>query len=45
MSGQDQQMIMMTRTLSEEVYQRSCQVMPGGVNSPVRAFHKVGGLP
>jgi len=45
MSGQDQQMIMMTRTLSEEVYQRSCQVMPGGVNSPVRAFHKVGGTP
>lgn len=30
---------------SEALYQRACQVIPGGVNSPVRAFNGVGGLP
>jgi glutamate-1-semialdehyde 2,1-aminomutase len=28
-----------------EVFDRSCQVLPGGVNSPVRAFKQVGGTP
>ncbi|HEV8629008.1 MAG TPA: glutamate-1-semialdehyde 2,1-aminomutase [Thermoanaerobaculia bacterium] len=27
------------------LYQRACRVMPGGVNSPVRAFRGVGGEP
>src|SRR5690349_21124847 len=27
------------------LYDRACQYMPGGVNSPVRAFHGVGGEP
>ncbi len=30
---------------SEELYRRALAVMPGGVNSPVRAFKAVGGLP
>src|SRR5215813_3524099 len=30
---------------SEELYQRACRVIPGGVNSPVRAFKAVGGTP
>jgi len=30
---------------STQLYQRACQVMPGGVNSPVRAFGAVGGQP
>jgi glutamate-1-semialdehyde 2,1-aminomutase len=30
---------------SEELFQKACQVMPGGVNSPVRAFKAVGGTP
>ncbi len=29
----------------EELYARACRVMPGGVNSPVRAFNGVGGTP
>jgi glutamate-1-semialdehyde 2,1-aminomutase len=29
----------------EELYARACRVMPGGVNSPVRAFDGVGGTP
>src|SRR5258708_38956055 len=32
-------------TLSEEWYERACRVIPGGVNSPVRAFRAVGGTP
>ena len=28
-----------------ELYERACGVMPGGVNSPVRAFRSVGGTP
>ena len=34
-----------TRIRSEEVYERACKVIPAGVNSPVRAFYKVGGTP
>ncbi len=30
---------------SEELYRRACRVLPGGVNSPVRAFGSVGGTP
>ncbi len=30
---------------SQQLFQRSCQVLPGGVNSPVRAFNSVGGNP
>ncbi|HEY4831508.1 MAG TPA: aspartate aminotransferase family protein, partial [Waddliaceae bacterium] len=30
--------IPLRRVRSEEVYQRSSQVIPGGVNSPVRSF-------
>ena len=30
---------------SEELFARAQQVMPGGVNSPVRAFGSVGGVP
>lgn len=30
---------------SEKLFERAVQVMPGGVNSPVRAFRGVGGIP
>lgn len=30
---------------SRELFQRACQLMPGGVNSPARAFGAVGGTP
>lgn len=30
---------------SEKLYQRAVELMPGGVNSPVRAFRSVGGVP
>jgi len=29
----------------EELFARACRVIPGGVNSPVRAFRSVGGTP
>ena len=32
-------------TKSEELFHRALQVLPGGVNSPVRAFQAVGGIP
>ena len=32
-------------TSNHDLYQRGLQVMPGGVNSPVRAFRSVGGTP
>ena len=32
-------------THSEELYSRAKELMPGGVNSPVRAFQSVGGTP
>lgn len=34
-----------SHTKSEVAYDRACQLMPGGVNSPARAFHAVGGKP
>lgn len=30
---------------SADLYERACRVIPGGVNSPVRAFKAVGGTP
>src|SRR6266478_5622826 len=33
------------RSRSREAYQRACKVIPGGVNSPARAFGGVGGQP
>ena len=32
-------------TVSETLYHLACELMPGGVNSPVRAFKAVGGTP
>src|SRR5262245_17146304 len=32
-------------TTSEKLYGEACRVMPGGVNSPVRAWNAVGGRP
>ena len=32
-------------TRSEQLYERACRLMPAGVNSPVRAFRAVGGIP
>ena len=32
-------------TRSEALFDRACQLLPGGVNSPVRAFKAVGGSP
>ena len=34
-----------TSDTSEELFRRACAVIPGGVNSPVRAFGAVGGTP
>jgi len=35
----------MKQVRSNELYQRACEKMPGGVNSPVRAFRSVGSTP
>ena len=35
----------MKRTQSESLFQEAQKVIPGGVNSPVRAFNAVGGNP
>ncbi len=35
----------MTRQRSAELYRRACELMPAGVNSPVRAFGSVHGTP
>lgn len=35
----------MRLTHSQALYERACELMPGGVNSPVRAFRAVGGTP
>jgi glutamate-1-semialdehyde 2,1-aminomutase len=35
----------MTDEISKKLFARACKVMPGGVNSPVRAFRAVGGEP
>lgn len=32
-------------TRSEALFERACKVIPGGVNSPVRAFGSIGGKP
>src|SRR5438552_781510 len=34
-----------SRVRSREAYARACNVIPGGVNSPARAFGAVGGQP
>src|SRR5687768_6909579 len=36
---------MTSGTSNEELFARACDVIPGGVNSPVRAFGSVGGAP
>src|SRR5712692_55466 len=33
------------RSRSQDAFQRACRVIPGGVNSPARAFGGVGGQP
>jgi glutamate-1-semialdehyde 2,1-aminomutase len=35
----------MNRPRSRDAYERACRVIPGGVNSPARAFGAVGGSP
>ena len=35
----------MTHSKSEDLFRRALQIVPGGVNSPVRAFRSVGGTP
>ncbi|MGA9119964.1 MAG: glutamate-1-semialdehyde 2,1-aminomutase [Bacteroidota bacterium] len=35
----------MKSSVSEGLYQQACRMIPGGVNSPVRAFKSVGGAP
>src|SRR5687767_15849910 len=35
----------MDRRRSAELFARACRLLPGGVNSPVRAFKRVGGEP
>jgi len=39
------QVVPVTRRHSETLHARAQQLMPGGVNSPVRAFRAVGGVP
>jgi glutamate-1-semialdehyde 2,1-aminomutase len=34
-----------SRERSRALYERACELLPGGVNSPVRAFGAVGGVP
>src|SRR5712692_7429894 len=35
----------LTRSRSHDAFQRACRAIPGGVNSPARAFGAVGGQP
>ena len=35
----------MSQTASEQLFARARELIPGGVNSPVRAFRSVGGAP
>src|SRR5471032_2580023 len=35
----------MNHSISEELFRRAVEIIPGGVNSPVRAFKSVGGQP
>jgi glutamate-1-semialdehyde 2,1-aminomutase len=37
--------MVLNREHSRELYRRACELMPAGVNSPVRAFRSVGGDP
>lgn len=37
--------VALRRPRSEEAFEEACKLMPGGVNSPVRAFKSVGGNP
>ena len=30
---------------NSELFERACRILPGGVDSPVRAFRAVGGTP
>src|SRR3954454_22057039 len=34
-----------SRPRSQQAFERACQLIPGGVNSPARAFGAVGGQP
>jgi glutamate-1-semialdehyde 2,1-aminomutase len=34
-----------TTSISAKLFSEACEVIPGGVNSPVRAFNSVGGTP
>jgi glutamate-1-semialdehyde 2,1-aminomutase len=36
---------MRTFNRSKEMYEQACRLLPGGVDSPVRAFRSVGGNP
>lgn len=36
---------MLTQAHSEALFERAKKVLPGGVNSPVRAYRSVGGTP
>ena len=36
---------MRNRSISQRVYEELCEVIPGGVNSPVRACRQMGQLP
>lgn len=38
-------MPLVNRSRSEDLFRRAQQIIPGGVNSPVRAFRSVGGTP
>ena len=35
----------MRTEISEDLYEKACTLMPGGVNSPVRAFRSVWRIP
>ena len=41
----DRFILLMQRQVSSELFTRAERLIPGGVNSPVRAFRAVGGLP
>ena len=36
---------MLPRPITQKIYEESCRLIPGGVNSPVRAFAEVGLMP
>ena len=36
---------MLNQSRSKELFERAQKVLPGGVNSPVRAYRSVGGTP